>query len=49
MCGEAVEPNDNLPEGSPERGGLVMGSKGMVILHNKCIDEHNLMVNLGLV
>lgn len=41
MCGEPVLPNSELPEESGQRGGLVSGTKGLVILHQACIEAHN--------
>lgn len=44
ICGQPVLPNQDLPEGSGQRGGLVTGSKGLVILHQVCIELHNRQV-----
>lgn len=49
MCGQPVLPNRDLPEGDGQRGSIVQGSKGLVILHNKCIEEHNALVQIGLI
>jgi hypothetical protein len=46
MCGEDCLPNE---EGKPSANGMVMGSKGLVILHKVCIEAHNEAVLRGQV
>lgn len=38
VCGEDCKPN--IP-GQPSTNGIVSGSKGLVILHDACINTHN--------
>lgn len=45
VCGQDCEPN--TPDGSSN--DVVMGTKGLVILHRACIEEHNTRVQMGLV
>lgn len=44
ICGQPVQPNDTLPEGSDQRGVLTQGTKGLVILHAVCLEMHNVNV-----
>jgi hypothetical protein len=48
VCGMAILPHEALSPDSDQRGTLVSGSKGLVLLHLACLDRLTRLAEMGV-